>query len=154
MKIIYTKRKGTEYIIQVDDGDYGMLKNYSWCISKKGYAYAYNPATKKLIKMHRLITKCPQGKVVDHINQDKLDNRKRNLRIVSTQFNSHNNSAVGVYKVANLWDAKVCFNRKQITKSFKTKVEALKWRKTVKKEYMEMLLNALQAPRLSLIALP
>ena len=33
------------------------------------------------IRLHRLIMDTPSHQIVDHINRDTLDNRKRNLRI-------------------------------------------------------------------------
>lgn len=40
--------------------------------------------------MHRIIIGAPDGKIVDHINGDKLDNRKSNLRIVDSYQNIWN----------------------------------------------------------------
>jgi hypothetical protein len=43
------------------------------------------------VRLHRLIIESvPPGSVVDHINQNKLDNRKQNLRIVSRAVNQRN----------------------------------------------------------------
>lgn len=42
------------------------------------------------IRLHRFITNCPKGMVVDHINGDTLDNRMRNLKITTQSENSKN----------------------------------------------------------------
>src|SRR5574344_1372793 len=52
--------------ILVDKDMLPRLANHSWCVSKTGYAVAN--INKTLVRMHRLITDCPSGKVVDHIN--------------------------------------------------------------------------------------
>ena len=40
--------------------------------------------------MHRIILNCPEGFEGDHINRNKLDNQKSNLRIVTRQQNNIN----------------------------------------------------------------
>ena len=47
---------------------------------------------RKNILMHRYIVEAPLGSVVDHINNNKLDNRRENLRIVNHHINSRNRS--------------------------------------------------------------
>jgi hypothetical protein len=42
------------------------------------------------LRMHVLINDTPKGYHTDHINGDKLDNRKVNLRTASAQMNSWN----------------------------------------------------------------
>lgn len=73
---------------QVDDEDYEMLKDVKWCVSD-GYAYSA-----KLGRMHRHILSAPQGLMVDHINGDKLDNRRENLRLCTNSLNQANRKAV------------------------------------------------------------
>jgi hypothetical protein len=40
--------------------------------------------------MHRVVTQAVQGQEVDHINGDRLDNRRENLRIVTRSQNAMN----------------------------------------------------------------
>jgi len=44
------------------------------------------------VGLHRIITNCPVGMVVDHLNHDGLDNRRVNLRIVTQLENARNRS--------------------------------------------------------------
>ena len=45
---------------------------------------------RKFLLLHRVITNIPDGKVVDHKNHDRLDNRRDNLRICTTAENTRN----------------------------------------------------------------
>jgi len=81
--------------VKVDDWDYGTLKNYKWHMTGSGYAevsrYMGNYKTVKTL-MHQAIMWVSPGFQIDHINRDKLDNRKRNLRVATAQQNSWNHS--------------------------------------------------------------
>ncbi len=68
----------------VDTKDYEMLNRYNWCVSD---GYAYNSA---LGRMHRYILGAPKGSQVDHINGDRLDNRRCNLRLCTSSQNQAN----------------------------------------------------------------
>lgn len=85
MKII---KATTGQEIKVSDEDYPLLSRHNWYV-KKGY-----PVTSlgtKQIKIHRLVIgKLPPSYVTDHINRDKLDNRRENLRAITSLANCHN----------------------------------------------------------------
>ncbi len=119
----------------VDDEDYVMLMQYSWNCLKIGYASTSvgGRKNKKMIYMHRLIMGVTKrSESVDHINKNKLDNRKSNLRICSHKQNCGNSSKPkgkhtskykGVYwdKARNKWTAR--FSRKFLGR-FETELDA------------------------------
>jgi len=73
----------------VDDDDFLLLKDYKWNHMARGYAARYVGSPSKAILAHREICKFP-NKEVDHINGNKLDNRKNNLRICNRRTNATN----------------------------------------------------------------
>lgn len=117
--------KGFEAI--VDDDDYDELIKNSWCIGNDGYAcrgIRLKDKTSRLVRMHRQILdlKLHDGKQVDHINKNKLDNRKENLRICTPSQNQHNRpinknnksgyKGVTFHKGSGKWHAQIMVNRK------------------------------------------
>lgn len=71
----------------IDTEDYEELVKYKWMYH---LGYARRVEHGKTIHMHRLLMRCPPELEVDHINRNKLDNRKCNLRIVTRQQNMCN----------------------------------------------------------------
>ena len=67
----------------VDREDVDLVSVHTWRLHRKGYATA-DGAT---VLMHRLILGLDKGdpRRADHINRNKLDNRRSNLRIVDSQ---------------------------------------------------------------------
>lgn len=108
----------------VDEDDYAwLLQCNSWQCSNAGYAVSHKD--KKLYYMHRLIMNPPIDMVVDHINGNKIDNRKKNLRVCTQSQNHMNRSAnskkmyssykgVTKHKKADKWIAQTAFNSKRI----------------------------------------
>ena len=78
----------------VDDDDYEELSKHKWSVSfgshsgKKPYARRYCYKTKRRILMHRQIKGFPEGLVIDHLNDNSLDNRKCNLEAVTVRENT------------------------------------------------------------------
>ena len=80
--------------VLVDDEDYDELSQWNWWPTSDGYAArqvgAKRTANFVHILMHRFVLGMPKTGVVDHINRNKLDNRRSNLRLVGTSQNMHN----------------------------------------------------------------
>lgn len=111
----------------IDKDDWFLLDGYGWYINSNGYLVR-NP---KMVNgvyenieryLHRLIMKAKENEIVDHINRNRLDNRKVNLRKVSRYQHALNKETKGnkttgvrgVRKVGNRFRAYVNKNNKQI----------------------------------------
>jgi len=105
---------------QIDPEDYEAVSRYPWCIGGPGYPFSKTGKypNDTAITLHQfLLGKAPPGLEWDHINRDKLDNRRANLRAVTRSINGrniglrrHNTSGVtGVYwfKPIKRWYARI-----------------------------------------------
>ena len=63
--------------LKVDKEDNFLLESYSFCTNGNGYVVARVDG--KLRYLHRMILRDEKGLEIDHINGDKLDNRRMNL---------------------------------------------------------------------------
>lgn len=124
----------------VDDDDFEKLSKFKWhvFVSKNtNYAQRKSPQYKGkrgTIRMHRVILGVSDGRIIDHINRNGLDNRKCNLRVVTASQNNMNKIKVrgeskfkGIHwnKKAQKWSARIVLNRR-ITAlgNYNTEVEA------------------------------
>lgn len=135
----------------VDEEDFEELNQYSWHIDSDGYARRGVRVKGKVIsvRMHHFLNKTPKGKQTDHINHNKLDNRKSNLRTVTHRENQLNrkglqinntSGATGVYKHKSTgkWTASIKKNNKNVYIGiFETFDEAVSARKGLEDEYRE-----------------
>lgn len=82
----------TNGVVKIDSEDLDKVSKFKWHVSSTGYAVwrGVIDGKKRTIRMHRLITDCPRGLVVDHINHDRLDNRRSNIRICTVKDNMRN----------------------------------------------------------------
>jgi hypothetical protein len=102
----------------VDDEDYDALISMKWYYAE-GYARRSDPDRPGGIQfMHRLILNAPTGLQVDHINGDKLDNRRSNLRLCTGSQNVRNTGkrrgtfssvykGVSLHKASGRWMAHI-----------------------------------------------
>lgn len=75
--------------ILIDEEDLDLVMRYSFSVNGRGYAHAH--INGKCITIQRYILGITDPDVtIDHINGDKLDNRRANLRVCTRQQNCCN----------------------------------------------------------------
>lgn len=125
-------------IALVDNEDFDLINAFGWYRANGTYAVrtSYSEEGKKTtVYMHRTIVCCPPGFEVDHINRNKLDNRRENLRVCTVGENRRNtdmrrNNTSGLKGIywkdrPKKWEASINVDYKHIFLGlFKTKEEA------------------------------
>jgi hypothetical protein len=113
-------------IIQIDREDLDKVKQYKWYIACNGYIVANQShyVGGGTIIMHRILMRAPKKVKIDHINGDKKDNRKKNLRPATHAENMRNHrvrkdsitgvSGVGRIKKNGKFRARIQVNKKEI----------------------------------------
>lgn len=98
----------------VDEEDYEKVIKHDWSFDANGYAISSSVG-----KMHRFILEVIDPKLLgDHINMDKIDNRKCNLRVATSGQNNFNKKSIGgrskykgVTKCGAKWRARIALDR-------------------------------------------
>ncbi|MEE8382209.1 MAG: HNH endonuclease [Thermodesulfobacteriota bacterium] len=107
----------------VDDEDFEFLSQWSWYYLN-GYARRTENIDSSCIFLHRAILKNSKDMEIDHINNDKLDNRRSNLRLCTHKENSQNRKIginntsgyKGVHKRPDgRWQARIVVNDKRVS---------------------------------------
>ena len=70
----------------VDDEDFDRVNSRRWSYHHSGYVVRGKPQ----VSLHRFIIGARKGEFVDHVNGDKMDNRKSNLRLCTPAQNVQN----------------------------------------------------------------
>ena len=76
----------------VDAEDFAAVNQFKWSIIKKGKVnYVHGHVNERVVYLHRFLMK-PKSKfeIVDHIDNNPMNNRRRNLRIVTRSQNNQN----------------------------------------------------------------
>lgn len=75
----------------LSDEDKYILSAYTLYLDKShGYWFVYVNGRKTYL--HRLIMKAKKGEIIDHIDRDKNNNKRDNLRLASASLNNYNRS--------------------------------------------------------------
>jgi hypothetical protein len=122
-----------DIFVLVDDKDFKWISNYSLTLSSHGYPQIRNKLRSGYL--HSLIMETPKGLTTDHINGNKLDNRRENLRVCTQKQNATNQTKQqriltsqykGVYLNQNKkWTAQIKLNQKAFNLgSFSTELSA------------------------------
>jgi hypothetical protein len=120
----------------VDAADYEWLNQWQWRLHG-GYAARHVNRKGKygVIFMHREIMQPPAGRIVDHINGNKVDNTRANLRNITPGQNVQNKrkhrgtssiyKGVSYYKAGHCWRAQVVLGKESFyLGQFDSEVEA------------------------------
>lgn len=139
-----------ELIAFVDDADFAEVSKFRWYGVKE--RNGLNAITNVKVngkwttkRMHNLLMKPSRGMVVDHINHDTLDNRRKNLRICTKQQNRFNSKPVYEHKGVSLhttkgkwpyWRVRFTVGGKKIEGGlFKNKEEAIRIAQSLYKQH-------------------
>ena len=106
------------YQVMVDDKDFDWLNQFNWHADKYGSVASWlgNKKNKRIL-MHRFILKAPANMEVDHIDRNRLNNQRSNLRLATSSQNKCNRGArkdntsgykgVSWHKQRNKWTARI-----------------------------------------------
>ncbi len=130
-------------IVLIDNDDYERLKHTTCQMKGKGYITAV--VAKKKWLLHRFVMNATDVTVlVDHINGDKHDNRKSNLRFSNALHNAQNRRKsaggssryLGVSKIGSSFIATNKLGKqKQISKTLKKEIDAAVYRDLIIKKH-------------------
>ena len=140
---IYFRTVDGYFLCDVEDLE--KLLDYTWHKNPDGYAVARKKLSKNGQRetAHGIVMGRQEGKEIDHINRNKLDNRKENLRFVTHSENMRNTEKVlrpnaGVYwrkgryissiHVGNKTIHLGCFASEQEAIAARKKAEKIYWR--------------------------
>ncbi|MGX6992126.1 HNH endonuclease [Pseudolactococcus reticulitermitis] len=79
---IYIADTGRSFIVDAEDEL--CVKKHIWSVDRSGYVMSHD------ISLHRYLLQPSLNIVVDHINRNPTDCRRKNLRLATSQQNSYN----------------------------------------------------------------
>lgn len=110
-------KHGVGRLARIDADDYPEVSRWRWYANRNGYSYGQRHGPRRVrmqVLLHHLVFDTPYGTIVDHVNGDRLDATKANLRVVSYSVNNRNRVRVkkvgfkGAFAVGGgLWQARI-----------------------------------------------
>src|SRR5947209_9538506 len=108
----------------IDDEDYERVIRHQWHFTKQGYAAGWVAASgrREKVLLHRFILAAPENINVDHVNGNKLDCRRSNLRLATRTENARNQrkrvsiskyKGIAWHERAHKWQVGICINGKR-----------------------------------------
>lgn len=100
IKLLGPHAKEEDAKMLISKCDVSIVMNFLWYLGKDGYPVTYTSIDGDIkfgrgLKIHRFLeSDVPKGMVVDHMNRNRLDNRRENLRICTIAENSYNKTKV------------------------------------------------------------
>lgn len=106
----------------ISDKDFGLVHGCNLNVDANGYVKIYTKGSNR--RLHRVIMNAKTGEEVDHINMNKLDNRRENLRICTSSQNKGNlevrksNTSgfkgVNWHKRSGTYEARIKINKRSV----------------------------------------
>lgn len=103
--------------IMVDDEDFDFLSRFNWQADPYNSVSTHGDINTPRTLIHRLIMKPPKGVEIDHIDGNRLNNQKSNLRFATSAQNKINRGprkdnksgykGVSWHKQRNCWTARI-----------------------------------------------
>ncbi len=142
VKVVLTHGK----VALLSKEDVYLVEHHNWNLHNRGYARRNTQIGARFVcyLLHRAVMgDIPEGMEVDHINGDRLDCRRSNLRLVTRSQNHMNmNFRPGktgvrgvVHGVNGTFSAQIKVDQKAITRQCRTLEEAIRVRAELEREY-------------------
>lgn len=122
-------QKGREFYFDLED--YNKIKEHCWCVDNKD-KYVCTLIEGKRFRLHNIVMGDKDGKVIDHIDGNRVDNRKENLRLVTRHQNNMNvtkvpntkSGVIGVFQTKSMkWKACITYKYKRYNLGVYDKLE-------------------------------
>lgn len=148
--IAYVKMTNSDNVMICDADVWNKYNGFGW-YEHKDTQYAITNINGRKQRFHQLVIPKKDGFVIDHINHNKLDNRRENLRYATSQVNSLNSKLSKTNKSGykgvsqnkkGKWVAYIWVNYKShYLGTYDTKEEAVQTRKKAEEIYIKPLIE-------------